>query len=603
MPVKNLVNKHNKLYWKENSPTISDEAFDYISNLSNEEETIQELKLNKDKIVHSEKMLSLNKVYNKEDLYKWCKSVSRTESEIFIIQPKYDGIASKILKKHKKIVTRGDGIQGEDITFYSDILKYEYNNQIIYSFDNILNSIQSDHLGELIVKKSDFENNKSKIFRNEGTEYKTPRNMCGGILSKDIIDPNSKFVPTFVSYDLMCIEFTLINFDTVNFDEIISQVKSFDYPSDGLVIKLKDIEYSKSLGCTSHHPRGQIAFKFTNPVSKSILENIEWSYGKSVITPVAIIKPVMISGITITRTSLHNYKFLIDNDIQIGDEIIIERAGDIIPHFVDTLTKGENRYSNVPEICEYCNSKIIYEEPNLKCSNENCNGSLHKIIHDSITKLGIENIGPETVIKMIDVLNISSIIDILDLTKEDILKLDGFKEKSSSNIINEISRVRSTPIEDWKILAALNIKGIGRTVSKDILSNRTLSELLIKYDDLLSIKKIGPERVKDITQFINTKLDFINLFISKFEKIIDTKQSNNKQSTNIEICFTGKGQENRDYYHNIAKNLGLIPGDDIKTNTKILVTNDINSNSGKMKKAIKKGIKIITYEKFMELKR
>ena len=601
--ISSLKEKHDKLYWENNNPTISDEAYDYINNLS-EDIQISELKLNKDKIIHNEKMLSLDKVYNKTELKKRCSDIARTNEEEFIIQPKYDGIASKILVDHNMIVTRGDGTQGENISQYKDIIKYEYN--IYYKFNDFINMLKQKNintrLGEIVVKKSDFEKNKTIVLRKEGTEYKTPRNMCVGILSKDDINPNSIYVPTFIDYELIQLEFKLSEFDSFDFDSLINQIKESDYPTDGLVIKLKDTKYSKSLGYTSHHPKGQIALKHTNPVSKSTLIDIEWSYGKSVITPVGIVTPIELSGVTVSRTSLHNYKFILDNDIKIGDEIIIERAGDIIPHYVDTLITGMIRYLNVPTICSFCNSAIIYEEPNLKCSNTECVGSLSKIIHSAIVKLGIENIGQETINKMIDVLNISSIIDILKLNKEDIAKLPGFAEKSINNMYDELQRAKTSPIEDWKLLAALNINGIGRTVSKDILLDRTISELLNKYDDLTTINKIGPERASDIKSFIDNKKDFILEFIEVFNEIIEIKTTSNTNQTNcIEICFTGKAPEPREYYKNIAKQLKFIPVDDVKTTTQILVTNDTNSPSSKMKKALKNGVKIITYTDFMEL--
>jgi len=606
-----ILEEADKTYWNGEEPKLSDEAYDYITNLtSKEDNVVYGMDLNKNKFIHKTPMLSLDKIYSIDELKTWCQKVSRNDQERFIIQPKYDGIASKIYKQEKKIVTRGKhGISGEDISLHKDIILYLSGNKYYDDFNEFISNINlksNEIIGEIVIQKSIFINNKDKVLRKTKDQFKTPLNMCGGILSRDYVDENTKNIPVFAEYNNFNTEFNLQGMSDINFDNdinnLIDYIKNeFDFPTDGIVIKLKDENYSKSLGFTSHHPKGQIALKYTNSISKSILNDIEWSLGKNVITPVGIIEPVEISGVTVTRMSLHNYKHIIDNDIQIGDEVIVERAGNIIPQYITTLTKGEKRYIKLIKNCPVCNSELAYEDPFLKCLNENCSGSLCNIIHDAIVKLDIKNIGKSTVSKMIDDLNVKSIIDVLRLTKEDIIKLDGFAEKSSDNAYNEIQMIINNPIEDWRILAALNINGIGRTVSKDILKVKTLDELLVNFTDLISIDGIGQERSKDIIEYFKNKMEFVLEFKSLFKTIISTKQSNDRKEINYGICFTGKAEYKRSYYNEKALELSLIPEEDITNNTKILVTTDLNSSSGKMKQAKKKGIKIISYDEFMNV--
>jgi DNA ligase (NAD+) len=593
------VQKHNYNYWVLNTPEISDYEFDQI---------IQELKyldpdnpainylhnitLNQPKIKHDPPMLSLDKVYSKDDLIKWAKKVARDKDEIFILEPKLDGIAAKLDKDNFTLSTAGDtGYIGENITNKLPLIKLKTKN------DNFQNYV----LGEIVFNKNDFKQNKHKILRKNGKEYKIPRTAVIGLLSLDYINPDHYKTLTFLDYKLFSYECTINHLENIDWDKYIQSLKEWEYPIDGLVLKLKDRKYFDSLGYTSHHYKGQMSLKLGNPTGITKLIDIELSSGKGSITPIGIVETIEIDGIDNSKASLHNYKYILDKDIHINDEIEIERCGEIIPQFKRIITKAENRKSIKDLLfCPDCNSQLIYEEPNLKCINSNCKGRLIRILSDAVVRIGIEELGRGTIKKMVNELNITSLNQILNLTYDDVVKLSGFATRSAMNIINEINKVKQADIYDYNILASFNIPGIGITLSKKLLSKYTIYELInMTVEQLVNIENIGPERAKLIYNFFIDEKEVFDTIYNSFN-VVESKNIN-QNKTIINICFTGKNDNSRSYWVKLAESNRFNFIKSVTKEVNILVTNDINSNSNKIKNAKKYGCKIITYEQFQQL--
>ena len=597
LELENLIKYHDNLYWKQNNPSISDQEYDLL---------VQELKLldpnnqllqklhspinNSKKVEHDESMLSLDKVYSIEDLLIWAEKISRTQNELFSIEPKFDGWSGQYT--NQILYTRGDDGLGQNISDKIPIIKIERNETL-----TSLKNHKNNERGEIIIKKSTFSEIQNKIKRKDGQLYKTERSILAGLLRTKETPIQFAEILTFVPYDSYSIAFTLSEMKSLNWSELINNIKNSDYPTDGLVIKLKDLEYSNSLGVTAHHPRGQIALKYGNPIGTSKLLNVEWFVGKNnTLNPVAIIEPCVIAGHTITKANLHNAQNIIDININIGDQIVVERCGEIIPQITKVIP-GDNRKPILITNCPQCGSSIKFETPFLYCENPDCSGALSKKLTDTCWRLGIENIGQSTVNKLINI-GIEDIIDILNITLQELYELDRFGIKSASNLYDEIQKVKNTPIEEWRILSSLNINGIGDTLSKELLSNRKLSDL--RTMDLLDLEKlpmIGQIRAHDLY----LGLDDNSQLLDTLYEILQVKTTTPKNLTKGKVCFTGKMPNERSYYENLAESKGYTPTNSVTSDLKYLICQDITSTKGKMNKARSLGVQIIPLTDFLKL--
>lgn len=588
LELENLIKRHDKLYWEEFTPEISDIDYDLLVRqlqLINPNNLIltqlHQSVRGKHKIPFKEPLLSLDKVYNINELIIWCKKVARSNDEKFIIQPKYDGVS--VDYNGKILVTTSDSNYGIDI---SSRIKY------------IKNIRQSPIRGEVVITKSDFQNNVlGKLKKTNGGDFKNTRNAAAGLLNRDESIPGLK-VLTIIPFSEIGFEMSLNDLKT-NISKIKQAEeyvkKSLDSPVDGLVVKLKDEEYSKLLGNTNHHPRSQIALKFETLNVESVLLSVTWQVGKTTITPVGNIIPIEINGSTIKNVNLHNAKYILDRNLHIGDKVFIEKSGEIIPNLVRSEPGNLRTPIQINE-CPVCGYDIQYKIPELICTNINCIGKLSRKLYDCVNRLGIETLGLPTIEKMIKQFDIINIIDIFELTIEDILQLERFAKLSAENLFDEIQKVKTIPIEEYKILASLNIKGIGNTLSKSILQKISLDNLLqMKPEDLEKIPQIGIDRAFEIYLGIDENSEIVN-YLREILNVIPTICK--KKS----ICFTGKSNKSKAFYEKIAETNGFEIVKRVTKDLTLLVTANLNSTSNKIKTARSLGVDIIDIAHFLSLK-
>ena len=579
------IKSYNILYWENGKTAITDPEYDKLVEelklLSPNDSLINNIEtptvLSSGKVEHLNPMLSLNKVYKIEELIKWCNKVSRDENEGFLIQPKYDGISAEL--SNGILSTRGNGIIGENISDKLPIIK-------IVSSGNIHDYVR----GEILIDIQKFEEIKG--------EYKNPRNFVAGMLNRDDIDLSKGKFLSFVEFDISSTVFKLKEIMKVKWMDLIINTKKSGYPSDGLVIKIRDKQYSESLGVTSHHAKGEIALKFKNPEEKTVLLNCVLSPGKHNLTPVGKVKPVEISGVTVSNVNLHNYKYILDRDIQIGDTVFVERAGDVIPDIKKSIP-GENRRQIRFSECPECGDGIEYIEPDLVCMNDNCIGKRVCMIMDSIRRIGIERLGEPTLRKILNTYDIIDLIDVFSLTKEDILQLDGFAETSAENLLNEINTVKENGVFEWQILASLNLNGIGETLSKDLLKDMKINDLSdMSYADFISIPGIGPERANVLVKGLHENSNYIERLFSTLPIKIEGKTMETLKG----VVFTLTGtmpMGRKDIKKMIESKGGKVKG--ISKETNYLVCDDVSSGSGKVKKALGYGTAIMSFDQLMEL--
>lgn len=617
--IKNLeeqIRHHNDLYWNGKETEISDVEYDKLIErlkaLDPENELVTEFAkpdVAEDKLVkHSTPMLSLGKIYTAEDLFKWVAKVSRSDDEQFLIQPKYDGMSG--LLENGKLSSRGDGIYGQDYTDKLKIVTFDTNKAHIDISTSTL-------LGELVISNHDFNTIYKGINGKSGAAFKNQRNGIAGILGTDDVDfyANQGARITFVDYDVESWHVMKKDFEAQWPAVIKYLVTTAKYPLDGIVIKLADAEYSKSLGCTTHHPRGQVAYKFTNQSATSKLIDIEWGMGKKQLSAIGIIEPVEISGITIKRVKLQLTKpknsavetCLIDGSLQIGDNVVVERAGDIIPHIIST-SPGENRTRVTLEKCPFCGGKLKIEETSVSCTNPECKELKAQEIYNSIVTLGVKNVG-EKYIKMIvedPSLTVNNIYDLMTLTADQ-LKLKTYGTRKKEIFFNEMEKIKKNATKE-QFLASLNINNVGRAVAKIIVENFNWNDIInnnIDYNKLAGTDGIGSIISESVQNGMNKYAAILSKYNGLFtfketpKKTVETATTTENANEGKTICFTGKMGHTRSEMENIARERGFVPVDRVGKDLDILVCADPSSTSSKLKNAEKYGIRIISEADFM----
>ncbi|MCQ2380068.1 MAG: helix-hairpin-helix domain-containing protein [Victivallaceae bacterium] len=589
-----LVEHHNRLYWEKGEPEIPDVRYDELVEAlraKNPSHPLLEAVMapsvsSGGKVRHREPMLSLDKAYSLEAVLEWARKFARTPDELLLVQPKYDGISAGF--DGKILETRGDGEYGEDVTDKLPLIELEY--------PGYVGPMDRPCRGEIVIRRDDFESIYSRVRRKDGQTYKNSRNAVAGIMGlKDIADMLAQGAKlTLADYRLVSFDVKLSALE-FRWEELKGKLAALPYPQDGIVLKLADDEYRRSLGNTAHHPRGEIAYKFTNIRRQTKLLGVEWSFGKNCLTPVAELAPVEISGTTIRRATLHNLQNILDLGIMIGDEVTVERAGDVIP-YISACKPGGERRSPVIDNCPCCKTALVRRGPELCCPNRDCPETVLQRLLAAVRNLGIEHLGEPTLRKIMEKFNVRRLRELFSLGKHDIMRLDGFGDKSAGTLVDEISK--ASVVEDYKLLAALNIPGVGPNIAKILLSERTLDELRSMDEEALSeIAGIGQGRAGAIRAMFREQGEFLDELLGAIKLVhIGSGDANAKT-----ICFTGKMPEKRSYYAGLAVRIGYAAVDSVTSALSLLVAADPNGDSSKLKNARKQGVKVISLDEFMAM--
>ena len=588
-----LIRYHNKLYWEKGAPEIPDADYDKLLEELRRRDPAHvlvnaihtPLVVSAGKVRHRTPMLSLDKAYSLEALLEWGRKYARTPDEMLLVQPKYDGISASF--DGSVLATRGDGETGEDVSDKLPLIELE-----APGFTGPLNRPAR---GEIIIRSDDFVNIYSHIRRKDGGAYKNPRNAVAGIMGLKEIDAmiaqGAKL--TLVDYTLVSYEVPL-NELAAKWDTFLEELALLPYPMDGVVIKFADRAFRDSLGSTAHHPRGEIAYKYSNVKRQTKLLGVEWSFGKNNLTPVALMEPVEFSGVTVKRATLHNVQYIIDMGLQIGDTVTVERAGDVIP-YISASTPGEERTSPFIGVCPACAFPLERKGPELICPNPACPGTALQRLTAAVKSLDVENLGESTLSKLISVCGISKLSDLFRLTALDLLKVEGFAEKSASKLLKELQRVRTMP--EYQLLASLNIPNVGPNIAKLLLQDMDFNALRTASEETLSeIPGIGPERAKAITAAFAERKEEIDELLEAVTPLREAPRSGASQPT---VCFTGKMPEKRSFYVKLAEEKGYAAADSVTKDLTLLVAMDVNDSSSKLTKARKLGVTVMSLEEFL----
>ena len=587
------ISYHNRLYWEKGTPDISDTDYDRLFEELRRRDPGHPLVnavyapsvVSAGKVRHRTPMLSLDKAYSLEAVISWAGKFARSPEELLLVQPKYDGISAGF--DGSVLATRGDGETGEDVSDKLPLIELEA--------PGYTGTPDRSARGEIVIRSDDFVNIYSHIRRKDGGFYKNPRNAVAGIMGLKEIDSmiaqGAKL--TLVDYSLVSYEVPLSAL-SARWESLLTELAALPYPMDGVVIKFADRSFRDSLGNTAHHPRGEIAYKYTNVKRESILLDVEWSFGKNNLTPVALMEPVEFAGVTVKRATLHNVQNIIDLDLQIGDHITVERAGDVIP-YISGSSPGVQRRSPLIDHCPACDTLLERRGPELVCPNPACSGTSLQKLTAAVKSLDVENLGESTLKKLVSVCHIRHLSDLFQLTARDLLQVEGFAEKSVSNLLKELQRVRSMP--EFQLLAALNIPNVGPNIAKLLLRDMDFHALREASEERLSnIPGIGPERAKALTAAFAERKDEIDELLSAVTPLREKKEEKGNKPS---VCFTGKMPEKRSFYEALARERGYDTADSVTGNLSLLVAADPAENSSKLVKARKLGVKILALEEFL----
>jgi DNA ligase (NAD+) len=547
------IKEHDNRYYVLSQPTVSDEEYDSLVRelealekshpelATVESPTLQvgsDLSREFRKREHRIPMLSIANTYTEKDLGEFYRRIKKElpgEQVSFNCELKIDGVALELIYKDGKLeaaVTRGDGTVGDEVT---------ENVRYIRSIPQEMKSITADFevRGEVYMEREEFEKiNKQRREADQKT-FANPRNLAAGSIKA--LDPtiqenrNLKFftygltTPLPVEHSqhvqlqaLKKMGFTVNEYmeqhnslgEIMDFIQRIEKIRDkLPYDIDGVVVKVDSLDQFDRLKTTAKSPRGAIAFKFKARQAETIILDVIFSVGRTgKVTPVADLDPVFLAGSTIGRATLHNEQEIARKDIRIGDTVIIEKGGDVIPKVTAVVLEKRPAHSKpivFPEECPVCNSKLVRigDEVDIRCINAACPAVVeNSILHfASREAMNIEGFGPALVSQLMEAKLVRDFADIYTLTKEQIAGLERMGEKSASNIISAIEVSKDRDL--WHFLFALGIRHIGTRTARLIAERFGSIDALIESDKekFQNIADIGPVMAESVYDFFDNR--------------------------------------------------------------------------------------------------
>lgn len=653
--LRDLIRQHEYNYYVLNEPTISDQEFDQLmyrlqqleadfpdsydpssptqrvgSDLSNN--TFEH-------VTHKYPMLSLSNTYSIAEVQEWYNRVAKLLAEPFevVCELKFDGISVSLIYEDGKLtkaITRGDGVVGDDITNNVRTIK----NVPLVLMGNYPKEVE--FRGEIMLPWKEFDRINKERESNEETLFANPRNAAAGtikLLNPKIVANRNLYsslyymlgdeLPTDSHYDnLMIAKRFGVNISSNialcnKLSEIVEFINYWDverkqlpYATDGIVLKVNSISQQNKLGLTAKSPRWAIAYKFQAERELTKLISIDYQVGRTgVITPVANLEPVLLSGTIVKRATLHNSDFIENLDLHIGDMVYIEKGGEIIPKIIEVdLTKRNFSASKVQFIshCPECGSLLVRYpgEAAYYCTNYNsCPPQIKGRIEHFVSRkaMNIDGLGTETISLLYDAKLICNFADIYTLTVPQLLKLERFAEKSANNIINAIDNSRNVPFS--KVLFALGIRFVGETTAK-LLADRFVNiDNIINAtkDQLMAIPEVGERIATSIVEFMsdNNNLNTINYLKEVGLQFAKTESNEPTSSKLANLNFVISGvftQHSREEYKAMIERNGGKMLSSVTSNVDYLLAGN-NMGPAKLEKANKLGINIISEEQFLNM--
>ena len=649
--LRNKLHHHNYLYYIKDAPEISDLEFDqtlselvslenkypqYFDANSPSQRVGSSLSNSFKTFNHKYRMYSLENSYSREDLAKWNERIEKNLGKnnlSFSCELKLDGVSISLSYEKgllKKALTRGDGIQGDDVTENIKTINsipLKLNRAIDYDF-----TIR----GEVIIEKKDFAEMNKIRERNGDTKYMNPRNTASGSI-KLINSLEVKKRP------LKCYFFQIIseNYNILNQTEALNLVEDlgfktlktnrfcknindvFDYINywdkrkndlnfeiDGIVIKVNNLGYQKDLGYTSKFPRWAIAYKFATERAETKLIDVEYQVGRTgVVTPVAVLEPVLINGTKVKRASLHNKDQIEKLNLHQNEYVFVEKGGEIIPKIVGINKEKRSSDAKPVMFSEICPCpiqsnlvKIAGEAQHYCVNHKKCPPQILGRFKHFISRkaMNIDGFGIETIERLIKINELKNFSDIYALSKQKLISIDRMAEKSAQNLLTAIKNSISQPFH--KVLFSLGIRHVGETVALNLVNNfKTIENLMnADFDQIISVNEIGDKIAESLIEYfddVENKEEILKLkYLGLCFKI--TNENKNKPLNNLKFVISGTFQEisREDLKSMILSNGGSVSSS--VTKNIILIIGE-NVGPKKISKADSLGIEKLTYDRFI----
>jgi DNA ligase (NAD+) len=666
--LKEVLRFHENRYYVQNDPLISDYEYDILYKALEKFEQENPLLVTPDsptqrvgkglikefpKVNHLVPMLSLENSYNAADLLDWdrkAKELSGLDTIEYCIEPKFDGASISLIYEDnmlERAATRGDGVTGDEITINTKQIKSVPLSAKFsrYGIDQI------EIRGEVLINKKNFKAYNVKLMEEGVPPLANPRNAAAGSLRiKDTAEVGRRNLEAFlyhVSYVTLMEEQPNVNSIAqptthsgmlemlwrlgfrspqnelkvvYGIQEIIDHIANFEaqrdelpYEIDGMVIKVNDLHLQERLGMTSHHPRWAIAYKFKARQATSKLMGVEFQVGRTgAVTPVAKIEPVQVGGVTVSSISIHNEEYIKEKNLLIGDQILIERSGDVIPQIVKSfpeLRKGTEQPISFPTECPVCNHALYKPEGEAvwRCININCEAQVvERIIHFvSKDAMDIKSFGDANVRKFYTEGLIKDIPGIYALNFDMIGKMEGFGKKSIDNLLAALEASKSQPLH--RLIYGLGIRYVGETTAKTLANavNHILDFKNYSEEELQQMEDVGIKVAGSIYRFFRDEENLV--LLHKLEQagisLVNQKKqvADNDSLSGQTFLFTGTLTQLKrsDAEAMVEKNGGKnVSGVSSKLNY-LVVGEDAGSKLEKAKKI--QSIKIITEEDFIKM--
>lgn len=642
------IEYHNKKYYDEDEPEISDYEYDKLTQRLKKLEKEHPEYLTDDsptrkvgghsknifnQVTHDVQMQSLQDVFSFDDVKEFVFKMQREYGENieFTVETKIDGLSVSLEYENGKFVrgsTRGDGFIGEDVT---------ENLKMVDGIPDRLSTKDTFEVrGEVYLPRKEFESINEKLEESGKQILSNPRNAAAGTLRQ--LDPklvrarnlsifvfnlqkgkkfrnHSESIEYIKNTGIKTIEYIKV---CVGINEVLAAIEeigkkrdSLPYDIDGAVVKINDLKLREEAGSTVKVPKWAVAYKYPPEQKETKLLDIKVQVGRTgQVTPMAILKPVRLAGSVISKTTLHNFDYIKTKDIKIGDTVVIQKAGDVIPEVINVVKSkrtGDEKEYNVPTICPVCGEKLdkLENEVALRCTNSECPALTYRsLVHfASRDAMDISGLGGAIVEQLIDENLIKDIADIYYLKYEDIVGLDRFAPKSAMNLINAIQDTKTNTLD--KLLFGLGMRHIGKKAAKILSEN---------FDDIYEIGKASVEEINALDDFgeimAKSVVDFFSKeqtkkLIQKLENAGVNLKGNKKELSSNKLkdkIFVVTGSFD-DYSRNditklIEENSGKVSGS-VSKKTSFLVAGE-NAGS-KLSKAESLGIPVISIEKLKEM--
>lgn len=647
------IREHDRRYYIEDNPVVSDTEYDKLLRRLQDLEAAHPELVTPDSptqrvcggvgadfqpVKHAAPMLSLDNAYDEQEVRAWherlLKNLPPAESPRLVVEAKIDGLSCALTYEDGRLVrgaTRGDGETGEDVTA---------NVRTIKSIPLALSGDFPKRLeirGEIVMHDADFKKINDSLVATGREPFVNPRNCAAGSLrQKDPgvtaqrhlrfivhsfgtwepdcpIRSHSEFLETSRKMGFRVEPYVIV--DSV--DAIIAEYHRFKrermgallYAVDGLVVKVDSYAQQRRAGWTSKSPRWAIAFKYPAQQASTIVEDVVFSVGRTgAITPVAKVKPVFCAGVTISSVTLHNFDEIKRLGVRVGDGVLIERAGEVIPKVVKVVkTSKEGRAIHPPARCPVCGGRVAKEAEFVAyyCENPSCPAQIKRaLLHfASRPAMDIQGLGEQVVDQLVETGRVKSLADVYALAKDDLLKVELFADKRAENLLAQIDASRKRPLS--KLLYALGIRHVGEKMAETLAENFSMEELAQATAERLErVPEAGPVAARAIEEFF--KSTKIKELVDRFRAArldfarVERRETPNSPLSGKTFVFTGElSTMTREDASEKVKSLGGKTSGSVSSKTSFVVAGP--DAGSKLKKARELGVAILDEDQFIAL--